>query len=59
MTGRKWGMGHMPVVLALRRLRQEDACKFEASMGYRVKLCFKIQSNGVHVSVHRVVAEHA
>lgn len=30
------GLWHMPIVLALRRLRQEDHCKFEASMGYIV-----------------------
>lgn len=41
-TGKKMGYGAMPVVSALRRLRQEKACKFEASMVYRVKPCLEI-----------------
>lgn len=31
---------HMPIVLALRELRQEN-CKFEANLGCMVKPCHK------------------
>jgi hypothetical protein len=30
----------MPVILALRRLRQED-CEFQARLGYIARLCLK------------------
>lgn len=30
----------LPVILALRKLKQED-CKFEVSLGYRVRLCLE------------------
>lgn len=34
----KVGCGHMPVITAVRSLRQEDHHKFEASLGYAMSL---------------------
>lgn len=31
-----------PVILGLKRLRQEDIHKFKASLGYLVRSCFKV-----------------
>lgn len=31
-----WACGHKPISLALRRLRQEDLCKFKVSLVYRM-----------------------
>jgi hypothetical protein len=39
------GWYHMPAIPALGRLRQEDP-KFDASLGYTAKLCFKKKREG-------------
>ncbi|EDL75743.1 growth hormone receptor, isoform CRA_a [Rattus norvegicus] len=35
----------MPLIPALRRQRQVDLCEFQASQGYKEKICLK-QTNG-------------
>jgi hypothetical protein len=37
-----WVWCKMPIILALRRLKQED-CKFDTSLGYRERPCLKNQ----------------
>lgn len=38
---------HLPRSLILEKLGQEHLCKFQASLGYRLKLCLKkaVRSN--------------
>jgi hypothetical protein len=40
----------LPVILAFGRLRQEDPCSFESSLGYIVRSCFK-KENRFEVSM--------
>jgi hypothetical protein len=40
----------VPIILALKRLRQED-CKFETSLGCTVRLCLKKQTNNNTVCI--------
>lgn len=32
---------HMPISLALKRLKHKDYCKFKISLGYILRLCHK------------------
>lgn len=41
------GCGDTLIILALRKLRQEDCCELEAGLGYIVKSCLKKENRKI------------
>lgn len=43
----------MPVIAALRQLREEDLCEFKTKLNYRVRLCLRNEQTNKMIVVFR------